>query len=223
VNNPLAYVRSNLNHVDRIIDLLAGHFADLSGEKSEELEELRMVIAESIDGVERISGIVDRMRRFASLSPGELGEVDVNGVTSEALKMAGLYRRPAVELLFESASDLPAVQGSSEYLIQALLNLMINAIQAVSQKRGGTVRVVTRSLEDVVEISVADDGPGIPKAIRSRIFDPFFTTKSPGEGSGLGLAITYDIVREHRGVLKLRSEEGKGTEFIIRLPARPEG
>jgi signal transduction histidine kinase len=82
--------------------------------------------------------------------------------------------------------------------------------------------VATRSREDDVEICVSDDGPGIPRAIRKRIFDPFFTTKAPGEGSGLGLAITYDIVREHGGVLELHSEEGEGAEFTIRLPTRRE-
>jgi two-component system NtrC family sensor kinase len=223
VNNPLAYVRSNLNHIDQAIDLIAEQAAIRSGEKSEEIEELRMVIAESVDGVDRISGIVDRMRRFASLSQGELGEVEVNTVTSEALKMAGLHRRPAVELCFEPAADLPTVQGSSEHLIQAVLNLTINAIQAVSQKGGGTVRVVTCSSDDGVEIRVSDDGPGVPSAIRDHIFDPFFTTKNPGEGSGLGLSITYDIIREHHGVLELRSEVGKGAEFTVRLPVRREG
>jgi len=223
VNNPLAYVRSNLNHIDRMIDLLAKRLTTLSAEKSEEIEELQTVIAESLDGVERISGIVERMRRFASLSQGELGEVDVNAVTSEAIKMAGLHRRSAVELCFEPAADLPTVQGSSDHLIQALLNLTINAVQAVSQKGGGTVRLVTRSLDDGVEIRVSDDGPGIPKAIMNRVFDPFFTTKSPGEGSGLGLAITYDIIREHRGVLDLDSEEGEGAEFTVRLPVKREG
>jgi PAS domain S-box-containing protein len=223
VNNPLAYVRSNLSHIDRMFDELAEQFATLSGEKSEEIEELRMVLAESVDGVERITGIVDRMRRFASLSQGELGEVDVNAVTGEALKMAALHRRPTVELCFEPADGLPLVQGSSEHLIQAVLNLAINAIQAVSRQGGGTVRVATRARDGGAEISVSDDGPGVPRAIRNRIFDPFFTTKAPGEGSGLGLAITYDIIREHRGVLELHSEEGEGAEFTIRLPARREG
>ena len=97
--------------------------------------------------------------------------------------------------------------------------MTINAVQAVSQQGGGTVRVATRSRDDGAEICVSDDGPGVPSAIRDRIFDPFFTTKAPGEGSGLGLAITYDIIREHRGVLELHSEEGEGAEFTIRLPA----
>jgi PAS domain S-box-containing protein len=221
VNNPLAYVGSNLRHVDRAIDAIAERLASLSGEKSEEIEELRMVVAESIEGVERIAGIVDRMRRFAGLSQGELGEVDVNAVAGEALKMAALHRPAAIELRFEPGDDLPLIQGSSEHLIQAVLNLAINGLQAVSPRGFGTVRVVTRSREEGAEIVVSDDGPGIPTAIRDRIFDPFFTTKAPGEGSGLGLAIAHDIVREHGGVLELRSEEGRGAEFAIRLPARP--
>ncbi len=222
MNNPLAYVGSNLRHVDRAIDAIAERLASLSGEKSEEIEELRMVVAESLEGVERIAGIVDRMRRFAGLSQGELGEVDVNAVAGEALKMAALHLRPAIELCFEPGDGLPLIQGSSEHLIQAVLNLAINGLQAVSQRGAGTVRVVTRSREEGAEIVVSDDGLGIPKAIRDRIFDPFFTTKSPGEGSGLGLAIAHDIVREHGGVLEVRSEEGKGAEFAIRLPARRE-
>jgi PAS domain S-box-containing protein len=213
VNNPLAYVGSNLRHVDRAIDAIAERLASQAGGKSEEIEELRLGVAGSLQG--------DRMRRFAGLSQGELGEVDVNAVAGEALKMAALHRPAAIELRFEPGDDLPLIQGSSEHLIQAVLNLAINGLQAVSQRGAGTVRVVTRSREEGAEIVVSDDGPGIPAAIRDRIFDPFFTTKSPGEGSGLGLAIAHDIVREHGGVLELHSEEGKGAEFAIRLPARP--
>jgi signal transduction histidine kinase len=222
VNNPLAYVSSNLGHIDRMIDGLAERLATTSGEKFEEIEELRMVTAESIDGVERISGIVERMRRFARLSEGELGSVDVNAVATEALKMAALHRSAAVQLQFDPAVGLPLVRGSSEHLIQAVLNLSVNAVQAVSQQGGGTVRVTTRSCAEGVEIRVSDDGPGIPRAIRKRVFDPFFTTKGPGEGSGLGLAITYDIVREHRGMLELHSREGEGAEFTVRLPTGRE-
>ena len=104
VNNPLAYVSSNLGHIDRMIDGARGAVSRPLGQKSEEIEELRMVIAESIDGVERISGIVDRMRRFANLSEGELGSVDVNAVAREALKMAALHRRAAVQLHFDPPS-----------------------------------------------------------------------------------------------------------------------
>ena len=222
VNNPLAYVSANLSHIDRLIEEVADRFASVSGEKPEEFDELRTVLAESVDGVDRISGIVDRMRRFASLSQSELGEVEVNAVTGDALKMAALHRRPAVELSFEPTDELPLVQGSSELLIQAVLNLAINALQAVSQQGRGRVRVATRPCDDGVEIRVSDDGPGIPRALRNRIFDPFFTTKALGEGTGLGLAITYDIIREHRGVLELHSEEGEGAEFTIRLPASSE-
>jgi signal transduction histidine kinase len=222
VNNPLAYVRSNLSHIDRVIDAVSEQLIALSGEKPEEIEELRAVIAESVDGIERISGIVDRMRRFTGLSEGEFRVVDVNAVAGEALEMAALHPLAAVELHFDPGDGLPSVQGSSEHLIQALLNLIVNSVQAVSQQGDGTVRVATRARDGGVEIRVADDGPGIPRAIRNRVFDPFFTTRPPGQGSGLGLAIAYDIIREHRGVLELDSQEGQGAEFTIRLPASPE-
>jgi signal transduction histidine kinase len=219
VNNPLAYVCSNLRFIDRSIDRIAEHLASLSDEKSEVIDELRMVTAETIDGVQRISGIVDRMRRFTSLAESEIGEVDVNAIGSEVLKMAALHRRPSVELLFEPCEGLPRVQGSSEHLIQAVLNLAINGVQAVCEQGGGEVRMATFPCDEGVAIRVSDDGPGIPATIRNRVFDPFFTTKGPGEGSGLGLAITYDIIREHRGVLEFDSEEGGGTSFTVRLPA----
>jgi PAS domain S-box-containing protein len=214
VNNPLAYVRSNLSHIDRAID-------GLSTEKPDEIEELRTVIGESIDGIERVSEIVDRMRRFASLSEGEFRVLDVNAVAGEALEMATLHPLAGVELHSDPGDALPKIQGSSEHLIHALLNLIVNAVQAVSQQGDGTVRVTTRARDGSVEIRVSDNGPGIPAAIRNRIFDPFFTTRAPGEGSGLGLAIAYDIIREHRGVLEFQSQEGQGAEFTIRLPASP--
>jgi PAS domain S-box-containing protein len=200
VNNPLAYVRSNLSHIDRMVESIADQMNVSSEEKSEEADELRLVIAECVEGVERIARIVERMRRFARLSQGELGDVDVNAVVSDAVKMTAIRRLPGVVLQFEGGEGIPLIRGSSEHLLQAVLNLTINANQAVSGHGGGTVRVVTRRCN----------------------VDPFFTTKGPGEGTGLGLAISYGIIREHHGVLELQSREGEGTEFTVRLPVAEE-
>ena len=101
------------------------------------------------------------------------------------------------------------------------MNLMINAQQAMSGN-SGTVKLTARGLEQGgVELRVSDTGPGIAKEIRGRIFDPFFTTKPAGQGTGLGLSVTYGIVKEHGGEIRLESEEGEGTTFIITLPALP--
>jgi signal transduction histidine kinase len=80
--------------------------------------------------------------------------------------------------------------------------------------------VVTKKLNDKVEISVSDNGDGIPQNIVDKIFQPFFTTKPTGQGTGLGLSLAYDIVKAHGGEIKVESKEGEGSEFIIRLPAR---
>jgi signal transduction histidine kinase len=103
---------------------------------------------------------------------------------------------------------------------QVLLNLLMNAIQAVGE--GATITVRTRSLPETgeVRLDVSDDGPGIPEAIRGKIFDPFFTTKPQGVGTGLGLWITYNVIREHHGRIDLETEPGKGTTFAVTIPVR---
>jgi two-component system C4-dicarboxylate transport sensor histidine kinase DctB len=98
------------------------------------------------------------------------------------------------------------------------LNLLVNAKHALADRPAGRVEVVARLVGDIVEISVRDDGPGIPEALRHRIFDPFFTTKGPERGTGLGLSIAFDIVREHGGVLELRPTTDGGACFVTHLP-----
>jgi signal transduction histidine kinase len=106
------------------------------------------------------------------------------------------------------------IKGSGNQLQQVLINLMINAQQAMEQ--GGTVKVVTRRLnEQTVEIRVSDTGPGIPPEIQSKIFEPFFTTKPVGKGTGLGLSVSYGIIIDHHGQIHVESKVGKGSTFVI--------
>jgi two-component system NtrC family sensor kinase len=99
------------------------------------------------------------------------------------------------------------------------LNLLVNAGQALAGRRDARVRVVTEREGTQVRASVSDNGPGIPVRDQGRIFDAFFTTKPPGAGSGLGLSIGREIVRRHGGELTVESEEGRGSRFIVTLPA----
>jgi two-component system NtrC family sensor kinase len=123
-----------------------------------------------------------------------------------------------VHLDVELAPELPEVVVNGGEIQQVLLNLALNAQQAMPE--GGKVRFATaRAPDGRVEISVADNGPGISESISDQIFEPFFTTKPPGEGTGLGLAISFGIVRDHGGTLTVESEPGKGATFFIRLPA----
>jgi len=128
-------------------------------------------------------------------------------------------------MAMELDPELPNVPCFADAFNQVILNLIINAAHAISDHlRGGTgklglIRIRTRASEGFVEIQVEDSGTGIAPGIRPRIFDPFFTTKPLGKGTGQGLAIAYAvIVKQHGGMISVKSEEGKGATFIVRLP-----
>jgi PAS domain S-box-containing protein len=214
VNNPLAYVRSNLSHVHRMTEELEV----VDGDKAER-DELRLVIEEAIEGVDRIGRIIERVRRFSRIGSEELAPASVNEIVSDAVRVARLGRFGAVELEVSLAEDVPMIEASAEALTQAVTNLLVNAAQAVAEG-GGSVVVSTCSVDDQIEIRIADDGPGVPPEVRERMFDPFFTTKKTGEGTGLGLAVAFGITREHGGVLLYDPPTQGGATFLIRLPKR---
>lgn len=216
VNNPLSYVRANLNHVKS----LAEETRESPVSKPEELEELALVADECIDGVDRIARIIESMLRFSHLEAGGPETVDANEVVADAIRLAQLHETSSVEIAASTGSALPRVWGSAENLVQAVLNLLVNGKQALNGREDACIRVRTRPAGAGVVIEVSDNGPGVPDELRDRIFAPFFTTKGPGEGSGLGLAISAEIARKHGGALELDSVRGAGATFRLRLPAR---
>lgn len=126
-----------------------------------------------------------------------------------------------IQLTLTTGENPAPVNGDKEKLKQVFVNLLKNSMEALNQK--GTISIRSVSTSDIVELVIADDGPGIPEALQEKIFEPFMTTKQ--EGSGLGLSISKKILDEHRGSsFQLRSREGKGTEVLIRMPLyRSEG
>jgi PAS domain S-box-containing protein len=220
VNNPLAFVRSNLGQIQKLCASVEDQLREAGlGDRKEELIELRQVAEESLEGLDRISMTIERMRRFSRLQERELGDVDVNLVVGDALRMARLRSGPELTLRRDLTPSLPTVRGSLEHLVQAVLNVIVNARQALAGRPEALIRIETIRAGDWVEIRVIDNGPGIPEELQERIFDPFYTTRRPGEATGLGLAVAFGIVREHRGHLDLESAGGKGCEFVIRLPS----
>jgi PAS domain S-box-containing protein len=219
VNNPLAFVRANLAHLESVADLLKRRLDRFEPEEAAEVSELAAIVAETQIGIERIRTIVGSLRRFSRMQEAERVEVDVNAIALEAVKLAELHRNRAVCVETRLAPEPARVSGSPERLLQAVVNLLINAKQALGGRPQGRIQVETRREGRNVEIRVADDGPGIPEEIQDRIFDPFFTTKGPDEGTGLGLSIAFDIVREHGGVLDATSRPGEGACFVARIPA----
>ncbi|HSN55611.1 MAG TPA: ATP-binding protein [Candidatus Sulfomarinibacteraceae bacterium] len=167
--------------------------------------------------VDRTRDITHRLLGFARRMEPHHDSVNVNDVAREALtfiEREASFRQ--VELVRELDPDLPIITSDRAQLQQVVLNLLNNALDAVSE--GGRIVVSSRPADDGVEVAVADNGTGIPEELHDRIFDPFFTTKAPGEGSGLGLSICHTIMKGLGGTLSFSSALGRGTTFRVRLP-----
>jgi two-component system NtrC family sensor kinase len=191
-------------------------------EGSKEREDIETII----DSASRCRKIVRGLLDFSRQSEPRRSPADLNGVLREALSLTRNQARISrVNVVEETAPDLPEAVVDADQIQQVAVNLMLNAVDAMPD--GGDLTVRTRAVEGRdgtwVEFEVADTGVGIPPGNLERVFDPFFTTKPAGKGTGLGLAIAYGIVAEHGGRIAITSEVGRGTTARVRLPATPEG
>lgn len=173
------------------------------------------------DEAERAGRIVKNLLLFAREARTAREPAHLNAIVERTLALRSYELKVeniAVELDLDP--DLPRTHADSTQMQQVILNLVVNAEQAIQQGRGsGRIRVRTRRRGATrLALEISDDGPGIPPELASRVFDPFFTTKAVGVGTGLGLSIVYGIVREHGGEIFLESEPGHGAKFTIELP-----
>lgn len=166
-------------------------------------------------GIDRVSEIVRRLRSFARLDEAELKEVDIHEGLEDTLTIIHHQIKHNIEVV-KRYSTLPLITCYPGQLNQVFLNVLMNAYQAIVGK--GTITIETVQKNNTIEVSISDTGIGISKENLEKIFDPGFTTKGVGIGTGLGLPISYRIVQFHRGQIKVKSEEGKGSTFTILLP-----
>jgi two-component system NtrC family sensor kinase len=219
INNPLAYVLSNLHFIQKEMTRTQG------APKLEDREELLTAIADAREGAERVRLIVQDLKLLSRPDEASSGPVDLGGVLRRVMKLTSheIGRRAR---LVEELGELPPVQGSGAGLGQAFLNLLINAAQAIPEGNVevNEVRVKARwETPERVVVEVSDTGRGIAPEHLERIFEPFFTTKPVGEGTGLGLAVCHGIVQSHGGEIQVRSEPGKGATFRVSLKAVTPG
>ena len=233
LNNPLNVVQNNLaplreytRDVRLAATALSAELAERGGEPvAKEISaryELALIDADLPEVLRSLDTAVGRMSAIFSEVRGSLrGERPERSVerldllVRATLDMVRGTLPPAVTLL-DDLSELPAVSLYPTQVGQVVHNLVKNAVEAVGAQ--GTVRVATRALDDAVELSVEDDGPGVPPAHRARIFEPFFSTKDAARGSGLGLSVCHRIVVEwHQGTLVLEPTP-RGARFVVRLP-----
>ncbi len=244
INNPVGYIKSNLNAMKdyggdlarlltaylrleemvrndrvhakgtaRLLDDIAAIRAEI--DLGYILEDCPQVIEESLEGIERVIGIVADLKNFAHLDGDEFERADINSGLESTLNIVWNELKYKAEVV-RDFGPLPEVRCYPQRLNQVFMNILVNAAQAIEEK--GTIRIATRAEDDHVVVEISDDGCGIPPEALDRIFDPFFTTKEVGKGTGLGLSLAYNIIQSHRGSIEVASRPGKGTTFTIRIP-----
>ena len=204
VNNPLSSISAFAQLLLR---------DDLSPAHRESIEVIR---AETT----RASQVVKDLLTFARRSDPQREPLDVNGVIARTLRLRQYQLAEAsVRVRQELAPELPSVLGDARQLQQVCLNLLTNAVHAMTPQGSGTLTLRTSHADDVVLLEVSDTGPGISAGARPHVFEPFFTTKGEGEGTGLGLSVSYGIVKAHGGTIEVADTGPAGTTFRVRLPA----
>lgn len=244
INTPLAYTRSNILIVkDQLVELAnlaneAGHLDWLLNNPNKQMENLQaqavkvstlarslredavidemdQLLQASASGIDQISDLVINLKNFSRLDRKKVERVSLNEGLDSVLLIARNTLKHKIQIV-KDYQDIPFVSCSPSQINQVLLNLIVNAAQAIEDQ--GTISLRTIDGGDYVEIIIEDNGKGIPEDVLPKIFDPFFTTKEIGEGTGLGLSIAFQIIQQHGGDISVESKVGQGTRFTISLP-----
>ena len=191
------------------------------------IDEIPRAIEQSITGLQRVSKIVSAMKQFCHPGIEEKQASDINKAVENVITVTRNEWKYVADVITELDETLPLVPCLPGEINQVILNLIINAIDAIKDVIGqrenekGTIRIRTSHKDSWAEVRISDSGTGIPQEIRSKIFDPFFTSKDVGKGTGQGLAISHSmVVNNHGGTLGFETESGRGTTMIVRLPLR---
>jgi two-component system NtrC family sensor kinase len=175
------------------------------------------LISESSTATSKLAEIVRSMAVFARGDAQRQVLVNVEEAVESALTLAWNTLKHRAELVRDFQA-VPPVLGHSSELTQVFLHVLLNAAQALENRPPGVVTVRIAQAERMVEVSIADTGPGVPAELLARVFDPFFTTREPGRGTGMGLTVCHGIVTRHAGTIELQNAPEGGALAIVRLP-----
>ena len=235
IQNPLNFV-NNFSEINK--ELLAEMNTEIEKGNYDEVREIAKDVSENEEKInhhgKRADAIVKGMLQHSRSSSGVKEPIDINKLADEYFRLAyhGLRAKDKsfnATLKTDYDESIGNINITPQDIGRVILNLITNAFYAVDEKKTlrqaqgdksyePTVSISTKKLNEKIEISVADNGNGIPQKVLDKIFQPFFTTKPTGQGTGLGLSLAYDIVKAHGGELKVETKEGDGSAFIIKLP-----
>ena len=224
INNPLTYVLAHGEDVERELDVLEKLVGRLEGpalhDAKTSLQRVRQGFAPIRSGTARIGAITRDLRTFSRPGESSLGPVDLRGVVLSVLKLVAKEVEARARMVLD-LRETPPVSGNEGRLVQVVLNLMVNAMQALPVDSAAEHEVVVRTGGTGTDafVEVADSGPGVPVEDRERIFEPFFSTKEIGVGTGLGLFVCRNIVRGLSGDVTVSDRPGGGAVFKITVPA----
>jgi two-component system NtrC family sensor kinase len=222
INNPLNFISGGVEALKIEMDDLskaAGNPSMLQQAFNESEENIRDVLTSIGSGVQRANKIIMNLLFFSSPQTRGKEMVDIHETLEAALTILNSKLKERDIHVIKNYDTLPLILASAVQLSQVFLNIIDNAIYALGKtEEQRTLIISTTRQDDVIKISIADNGAGIPEELQRKIMDPFFTTKEIGKGTGLGLSISRGIIHSHHGSLHVVSEEGKGAEFITSLP-----
>jgi len=233
INNPNTFIKGNLIIIQEALsDMLP--IIDRAFESDPSLKIARLnyeifrqsipvLVDDMVQGANRIKGIVDGLRKFAKKDEGLLNEqVNVNNIIESCLRLVDNQIKRTSDVNVEFDPDLPEVIGNSQKLQQVVVNVLINASQAIDKPKGNIMVETYRENAEEIVVKISDNGKGMDEKTLKQIFDPFFTSKRHHGGTGLGLSIAYGIIKEHKGRIDVESKPGLGTTFYIHLPVSPK-
>ncbi len=213
INNPLTYVMGSLSELDQSLQRMRG------GASALDVASMQPALDQAREGVARVTAIVRSLGSISRVDTRHVEPLDVHDLLEQAISITAHELRQCARLV-RAYDAIAPVMGDRVQLVQVMVNLLANAIQAIpdGKRDDNEIRLATGESTEIVWIEVQDTGKGIPPGDLERVFDPFFTTKPPGRGTGLGLAISHRIVGDLGGSLTARSLAGRGTTIRMELP-----
>lgn len=238
INNPVAYIGSNLRELENDVASLRAFIATLDQASDyldvhsefyqallasfqqlniqEALEDAPLRLEDCIKGVERVRKIIQDMKRLSCRGDADKTWCDINDDIKSVINISTSQMKGNINLK-SYLIELPNLYCNASQISQVLTNIIVNAIQALGDKNG-TITLTEKIQGDHVVLEVCDDGPGMDRATAKRVFEPFFTTKEAGQGTGMGLSLCYKLIAEHSGWIDLKTAPGNGSCFSVYLP-----